>query len=248
MNVLYNIMGALLRFIYEFVQTIMAEPKSISYYAISILVITAIYKMVTIPITFKSTEASQKMQELQPELDALKRKYSYDPQILSQKQMELYKERNVKMSAGCLPMLLQMIIMLALYGVIQNPAKYLFDNAEQIHAIAKNFFWIPDLTLADPFMYGLPLFNALTQLAMSFLTVTPAMQQNEQMKSQQMMMRYFMPVMIFFMMKNFASGLILYWCAGNIIEIVIRLILKVVKGNKGEDSNAVGYKDSKNRG
>lgn len=72
-------MGALLRFIYEFVQTIMAEPKSISYYAISILVITAIYKMVTIPITFKSTEASQKMQELQPELDALKRKYSYDP-------------------------------------------------------------------------------------------------------------------------------------------------------------------------
>lgn len=72
--------------------------------------------------------------------------------------MKLYKEENISPTGGCLPMILNLIIVFAMLSVIRDPAKHMFENKELINTIAKNFFWIKDITGPDPLKFGLPLY------------------------------------------------------------------------------------------
>lgn len=239
-------MGIIIKFIYETVSKIGTEPEAISYYAISIIVMTVLFKIIMMPIMLSSTRSQKKLAEIQPEVQKLQKRYSYDPEILQRKTMELYKEKNVKITGGCLPLIIQFIIMIALYRVMMEPAKYMFEDASAIHSIRTNFLWIPQLTQADPYWYGIPLINALSQFLVSKLTMSATAQNNPQAQSMQMM-QYMMPVMFFFMLRNFAAGLGLYWLVGNIVEIVVRGTSKL-RYKKGEQADEVSHKKGKDGG
>lgn len=99
--------------------------KLVQNYGLSIIIFTIIVKLLVLPLNVKSQKAMKKQQKIQPVLQELQKKYANDQQKLQQEMMKLYKDNDVSMAGGCLPMLIQLPILLGLYRVIQAPLKYL---------------------------------------------------------------------------------------------------------------------------
>lgn len=110
-------LGWIIKTIYDFVQN----------YGVAIILFTVVMKLLLLPLNIKSQKAMKKQQKIQPLLAELQKKYANDQQKLQQETMKLYKENNVSMAGGCLPMLIQMPILVALYQAIQRPLTYMFN-------------------------------------------------------------------------------------------------------------------------
>ena len=108
-------MGYIIEFIYNLVQN----------YGIAIILFTVVIKLILTPLNVKSQKSMRKQQKIQPYLAELQKKYANDQEKLNRETMKLYKENNISMAGGCLPMLIQMPILIGLYQVIQKPLSYL---------------------------------------------------------------------------------------------------------------------------
>lgn len=172
-------------------------------YGLSVLVVTIIIRFLILPLTLKQYKSSKQMQDIQPELAKLKQKFKDDPKKQQEETMKLFQQHNVNPMAGCLPVFVQMPILIALYNAIMR-------NPEIFH---DNFLWL-QLGEKDPY-YILPTIAAITTFLQTKVTAsaTPA---NPQMKT--MMMIF--PIMIFVMSLQFASALPLYWVYSNIFTII----------------------------
>ncbi|KFZ28108.1 membrane protein insertase [Pseudidiomarina atlantica] len=172
-------------------------------WGLSIIAVTVIIKAVLYPLTKAQYVSMAKMRMVQPKMQALKERYGDDRQKMSQAMMKLYKEEKVNPLGGCLPMLLQLPIFLALYWV-------LLESVELRHAPL--FLWIEDLSAKDPY-YILPLLMGVSMWFMQKLQPTPATD-----PMQQKIMQY-MPVIFTVFFLWFPSGLVLYWLSNNLITI-----------------------------
>lgn len=231
MEFLSSILGKLFSFIYESLKGMGIGNGSFSTYAMTIIAMGVIYKILTIPMTLQTAKQQRKQKEMQPELDRIKQKYGYDQQIYQKKMMEFQKENNMMQGCGgsCLTFIFQMVIIFALYNVIKEPQKYLHDYEN----INRAFFWIKDLALADPTGFALPLINSVSQLGYQFLNKS-SMDANPQAGSMQTMM-YVMPIMFFFIFRNLPAALVLYWSVGNVLEILIRGFVFLIRKARGND-------------
>lgn len=97
----------------------------VSNYGLAIILFTVIIKLILLPLNIKSQKSMKKQQKIQPVLAELQQKYANDQEKLQKEMMKLYKENNVSMTGGCLPMLIQFPILIGLYRVIQRPITYL---------------------------------------------------------------------------------------------------------------------------
>ncbi|WP_028550659.1 membrane protein insertase YidC [Paenibacillus sp. UNC451MF] len=170
-------------------------------YGLSILVVTVIIRLIILPLTLKQYKSSKRMQELQPEMKKIKEKYKDDAKKQQEETMKLFQSNGVNPLAGCLPLIVQMPILIALYNAIMR----------NHHINEHSFLWM-QLGAKDPF-YILPLCAALTTYLQQKMMKT---QMNPQMQS----LMFIFPVMIFVMAMNFASALPLYWIYSNIFTII----------------------------
>lgn len=225
MSFLGNIMGHLLRFVYNIVAGAFgSEPESFSYLAIAIIISTIIFKLILLPININQFKSQQKMAEIQPKLKELQVKYKNDPQTLARKQQEVYKEENYNPFSGCLPLLIQFPIIIALFSVFREPAKYAFKDPGMYDAMNKAFFWVKDLDKVD--VWGFPILVAVTTFLQSkTMMVQPKGTENDQMAATQNIMTFVMPIMLFFFSRKVAAALSLYWVVGNIFTIIQQLIM-----------------------
>jgi YidC/Oxa1 family membrane protein insertase len=155
------------------------------------------------PLNQKAMRSSVAMQAIQPELKAIQDRYKNDPQKLQQEMFKLYKEHGVTPLGGCLPMLIPMPVLFALF--------FVFANTIEFRGVP--FLWLPDLSRADP-LFIIPLVMGLSMFAVSRIGqigVPP----NPQTK----MMLYVMPVMFTVLFLRFSSGLNLYYAVSNIASI-----------------------------
>lgn len=220
-----NILGPILRFVYDFVSQIGTEPEYISYYAIAIIITSIIFKLILLPINLKQTSSTDKMRVIQPEIQKIQKKYKNDPQTMQVKMQELYKEHNYNPASGCLIMLVQFPIIIAFFAVFREPARYAFSDPGMYESMNKMFFWISNLEHVDPYLWGMPLLAAITTYFQS-KTMSIGMSQDDQTAKTQNMMAYMMPVMIFMAARSFPSGLALYWVISNAFSTVQQLISK----------------------
>ena len=191
----------------------------------SILALTVILKIIVLPLAYKSYVSMARMKELQPEMEKLKEKTGDDKQAMQQGMMKLYKDNKVNPAAGCLPILLQIPIFFSLYKVI-------FVTIELRHA--PWIGWIEDLSAPDPSsilnLFGLLPYAAPEPgsiLSLIFIGILPIMLGVSMWLQQklnpaptdptQQMIFAWMPWVFMFMLGSFASGLVLYWIANNII-------------------------------
>jgi len=173
-------------------------------WGVAIIIITLIVKGGMYPLTKAQYTSMAKMRELAPKMAQLKERFGDDRQKMSQATMEMYKKEKVNPAGGCLPLLIQMPIFLALYWVF-------LESVELRHAPFT--LWLQDLSAQDPF-YILPLLMGVSMFVMQKMqpmTIQDPMQQK--------IMQY-MPVMFTVFFFWFPSGLVLYWLVSNLISIV----------------------------
>ncbi|MEJ2236967.1 MAG: membrane protein insertase YidC [Gemmatimonadales bacterium] len=160
-------------------------------------------RLVMWPLNQKAMHSSMAMQAIQPEIKAIQEKHKGDPQRLQQETMKLYREHGVNPLGGCLPMLLPMPVLFALFFVFR----------ETIEFRGVPFLWLPDLSRADP-LYIIPIVMGLSMYVVSKLG-----QRGVPPNPQAKMMLYFMPVMLTVLFFKFAAGLNLYYAVSNISSI-----------------------------
>jgi YidC/Oxa1 family membrane protein insertase len=155
------------------------------------------------PLNQKAMKSSMAMQALQPELKSLQDRYKSDPQKMQQEMMRLYKEHGVNPLGGCLPMLIPMPVLFALF--------FVFANTIEFRGVP--FLWLPDLSRADP-LFIIPLVMGLSMYALSKIGQV-GMPPNPQAT----MMLYMMPVMFTVLFLRFSSGLNLYYAVSNLASL-----------------------------
>jgi YidC/Oxa1 family membrane protein insertase len=171
-------------------------------YGLSIIALTVVIKILFYPLTKKSLNSMREMQKMQPQLAALKERYKNDKEKMNKELMELYKRNKINPLGGCLPMLLQIPVFIALYEV-------LYVAIELRHA--PFFFWIQDLSAKDPY-YITPILMGATMFLQQKMTPTA-------MDPTQQKIMMFLPLIFTFMFLTFPSGLVLYWLVNNVLTI-----------------------------
>lgn len=174
-------------------------------YGLAIILLTVAVKVALYPLSYKQMHSMKAMQKLQPKIKEIQDKYKgKDQQKMQQSIMELYKEHNVNPMAGCLPLIVQMPILIALYRSLFN-----FPFINEAHA---SFFWVPNLTMHDT-LYILPLLAGVTTYIQSKMTTSTA-------DPTQRMMLYTMPLFIAWISSTVPAGLALYWVVFNVVGII----------------------------
>ena len=191
--------------------------KYIPNYGIAIILLTILIRIIFWPLTHKSTESMKKMQALQPLMQEIRQKYKDNPKKMQEETMALYRQHKVNPLSGCLPMLVQIPVFVALFIVLRSAIELRFAG----------FLWISDLSEPERLLASilpiplniLPIFMAVTMAWQQKLTPTGD-------PNQQKMMLFFMPAMMLFMFYNMPSALVLYWSANQCIMIVQMLLQK----------------------
>ncbi len=196
--------------------------KLIPNYGVAIILLTVFIKVLLFPVTHKSYESTSKMQAVAPKITELREKYKDNPNKMNAEMAQLYKREGVNPMGGCLPIMLQMPVFIALYGLLNKH----FDLRGAVFIQG----WINDLSAPEtiftlpftiPFLgwseiHLLPFLFVGTQLVSSKqMSAGSAGMSNSQMK----MMTYMMPIMFFFILYNMPSGLLLYWTVTNALTM-----------------------------
>jgi YidC/Oxa1 family membrane protein insertase len=184
-------------------------------YGLVIIVFSLLVKIVLHPLTRKSYQSMQEMQRIQPEMTRLREKYASDPQKMNSEMMKLYKEHGVNPMGGCLPMLLQMPLLYALFIVFRSTIEL-----RQAPFVG----WISDLSAPDAIFtlpFSIPLYGNLVCVLPIVMGATMLIQQAMTMKDpKQKMMVYLMPIIMTLAFNTFPSGLNLYYTLFNVLSIV----------------------------
>jgi YidC/Oxa1 family membrane protein insertase len=165
-------------------------------------------------------------------MKALQDRHKNDKEALGREMQKLYKEENYNPAKGCLPMLIQMPIIMGLFALLRNPMMFLGDNHAMLLAVHESFLWIPDLSQADTWI--LPVAAALTtflsyRMTMSQTSNTPGNDAGAAMAPMMKVMQVFFPVMILMMGRTVPAGLTIYWFLGNIFTIGQTFLLRRMK-------------------
>ena len=202
--------GKLLFFALHFVQEHLA-----SNWGWAIVVFTILINVVLLPLRISSMKSALKMQRLQPQMDAIKARFAKykatDPKRaeMNSEIMQLQKANGVNMFGGCIPTLIQMPLLIAMFSMLTKVVEL-----RQAH-----WYWLHDLTAADPY-HILPIIMIVSQFLVQFYMPSPGVD-----PQQQKMMAFMMPAFSGYMTWNYSSGLALYWCVGNLIMVLQQTIM-----------------------
>ena len=224
MGILASPMSYLLTWIYDFIGN----------YGLALLVFTILIKGVMYPLYAKQIKTTMNMSKMQPKIKEIQQKYAKDKALMNQKMAELYKDEGGSMYGGCLPMLIQMIVIMGLFALLRNPMNYISSD-KMLFAIHESFLWIPDL--AQPDKWVLPIIAGIATFLATYFSQTNQMSgpNADQMKMMTKMMKYVFPVMILLMARSYPAGLALYWSLNQIIQIFYNIrFAKMKKKMSGE--------------
>lgn len=191
----------ILRFLYDFTHN----------YGVTIILLTVMLKLMFAPLQYKSYKSMKQMQMIQPKVLALQNKFKDDRDRLNKELIKLYKDHKVNPVGGCLPMVLQMPVFVALFNIL-----YMTIDLRQ----APFLLWIKDLSVQDPY-YVLPIIMGVTMVIQQKITPTT-------MDPTQAKIMLFMPVFMTFLFLNFAAGLVLYWLTNNVLTITQQVVTERV--------------------
>jgi YidC/Oxa1 family membrane protein insertase len=195
-----------------------------------IIILTVLFNMLMLPTRIMMMRSSLKMMRIQPKVEAIKRKFANlkatDPKRaeMNAEMMALYKTEGVNMYGGCLPLLIQMPLFFAYFRVLQNTVEL-----RQAH-----WYWLTDLSAPDP-LHVLPIIIIATMFLTQFITPSPGMD-----PAQRRMMAIMMPIIFGFTLWHYASGLALYWCTGNLINLAIQVAIN--QSHIGKEMHAIAAK------
>lgn len=220
-------------------------------YSLSIILMTILFNVLMLPLAVKQIKSSENMQRIQPQVQAIQKKYKNDKETMNKKVMEIYQQNKVSPLSGCLPLLIQFPIVIALFSVLREPEIWVFNHShEGGRAVVESFLWISNLSLPDQLSEVLPgisiaqyipgilpiitAFLTYIQMELSTPKTDNAGSSNEAQAASGAMknMKYLMPLMILVFSRNLSAGLVLYWATGTIFRIGQQLVMKKMSQSK----------------
>lgn len=214
-------------------------------FALAIAVLTVAVRLLTLPLTLPAQKSAKKQQELQPKIQELQKKYAKDKERQTQELMKLYKEEGINPMGGCLPLLIQLPIIMAFY---QSIAKVLADtplalfslgdfvagnaNLTAMIPLTSKFLWL-NLARPDPW-YVLPVLVVFTSWFQQKM-MTPNTPTDPQAASMNQTMQITMPLMFGFLTMQWPSGLAIYFVVTNIVSIIIQFVVDMQGGKSFRD-------------
>ena len=212
--------------------------RFISNFGIIILLMTIVIKIVVLPFSYKSYASSAKMQAIKPEIDKLNKKYPKQEDAMKKQQatMELYKKADVNIMGGCIPALIQMPILIAMFRFF--PAS--------IELRGQSFLWSDDLSSYDSILqlpFNIPFYGdhvslfallmAVVFFAFSYMNYQQSASSQPQMAGMKFMMVYMMPIMMLLWFNDYSSGLCYYYLLSNLITIIQTVVIRhLIDDNK----------------
>lgn len=175
-------------------------------FGLAIIGVTILMKIILLPLTLKQDKSMESMKKLQPELDKIKEQYKGDSKMLNQKTMELYQKHKVNPAGGCLPLLVQLPILWALFGVLRGG----------IVPQDSTFLWM-QLVQPDPY-YILPVLNGVVSFVQQKVMGSS---DNPQMKN----MMYMFPIMMVFISYKMPAGLQIYWLTSSLAGVIQQYLI-----------------------
>ena len=211
-------LGLLLNLIYGFAGS----------YGISIILFTLIIRGALFPLYASQIKGQLKMQDIQPKMQAIQKKYADNREEQGRQMQKLYKDEGYNPMMGCLPLLIQMPILMGLFYLLRNPGLYV-EDIQMILASHESFWWLQDLSQPD--MWLLPIIAGLTtfwSMSMTGMMAPSAGGGDIAATMQPMMkvMRVFMPIFIVVMARQMPAGLAMYWFIGNLFTVGQTWLLK----------------------
>lgn len=193
---------------YGFLSTILLRILQFFYgllpnYGLAIILLTIVVRLVLYPLTLKQTRSMAQMQKIQPQVQDLKDRYKDNPQKFNEEVLHLYQKNNVNPLGGCLPLLLQLPILIALYNTIRIA----------VELRKTPFLWISDLSKGDPLL--------ILPIAIAFLMYYQQGKMSTDPQQQQMMA--FMPMFMFVITWSLPAGLLVYWFASSVLGLIQQL-------------------------
>lgn len=229
MQILYDAFGWVIRTLFDLTGN----------YALSIILMTILFNLLLIPLNSSGIKMTEKNKIMKPKMDELNRKYKNDRETLNKKMIELYKEHNYNPLSGCLPLLIQLPIIWALFTVMKEPLKYIFTTNPEVGkvAIEQGFLWVHNLSLPDQlsnilnFSFAgsvpglLPIITAVLSYY-QFEMSMPKQEGNNQAPGAMSSMKYTMPLMLLIFSSQLSAGLVLYWAVGTLFRIVQQVVMR----------------------
>ena len=210
MGLIARLIGYIMAFIYNLVDN----------YGLSVIILTLITRIAMVPMYAKQIEYSAKMSAIQDEVKDIQSRYATNQAKANEKLQELYARENINPASGCLPLIIQMPIILGLFTLLRTPLTYM-TQPSMVMAVHESFLWIQDLCQPDNWI--LPILAGITTYLTSQASAASAGAAGAGMNSA--VMRYVYPIMIFLLGRSFPAGLALYWTVGNAFTIIQTVIM-----------------------
>ena len=267
LNWLYELFGSIIKFIYF---------TCGENFGVALIIFTILMKVLLLPLGIKQQRSMTAMQKLQPQLNELQRKYAHDKDKLSRETMELYKKNNASPFGGCLPMILQFVILIVMVNIVYRPGTYIMGiedlsrdlnvqiTAAQAHGMNFHFLWW-DLAMKPTFTLSptlpilitwiLPIlataatyFSGVASQKMSGAPANAANNpQAEQAQQMTKSMTTFMPIMTLFFTFTLPLSASLYWCISSITQVLQQAILTKVLKVEINDEGGLTYHEKHNK-
>ncbi|MBQ0078935.1 MAG: membrane protein insertase YidC [Eubacterium sp.] len=215
-------------------------------YGIAIIILTLIVKLCLYPLYIKQTKSMAKMSIFQPKMQALQKQYANDKETLNIKMSELYKEEGFNPASGCLPMVIQMPIIMGLFALLRNPIMYMSEeSSSMIFAFHEPFMWIADLSQPDKWI--LPIIAGIATFISFWMNTKlndtgAGNAQAQQMQGTMKMMQYIFPIMILWLARTYPSGLAVYWAVSQIIQIGFNIHMASIRKKMKQEAEIAEIK------
>lgn len=197
-------------------------------YGLAIIVVTLLVRVILWPLAHSQISNMRRMQAIQPELQRLQKKYKSDRQKLTEETMRLMRENRANPAAGCLPTLLQVPVLWALFLALRHLPEI----------SGRPFLWMPDLSKPDPY-YVIPFLAGALTFLQSWMTTPRSLSPDNPAAGTQRTMLYVLPVLFFFLCLRYPAGFGLYWVASSALAVLqywvaFRVELPLVGASDGE--------------
>ena len=215
-------------------------------YALAIVVLSTLVRAAMYPLYKKQVLSMAGMTTMQPKIREIQKKYANDRETMNIKMQELYKEEGFNPAAGCLPMIIQMIVISGLFGLLRYPLTYLGNDTEMVFAVHHSFLWMEDLSQPD--LWILPILSGVATFASFWMSSQNSAMQQQAGNAMNIIMKYLFPIMIVWLARSYPAGLAIYWFISQFVQIFFNIRFNVLRKEIREGKvDATGKKINKKK-
>lgn len=204
-------------------------------YGIALIILTFIVKLALYPLYAKQIKSSANMAEMSEKTKEIQTKYANDRERQQEEMNKLYAESGFNPMSGCLPMVIQFPIIMALFALLRNPMKYMPAGSTSIFANHESFLWIKDL--AQPDLWILPIIAGVATFFAFSMNIAINQQPGQNNQAMNAVMKYFFPLSILWLARSYPAGLAIYWAGGQIMQIFFNIRMNKVREDMKKESD-----------